>query len=105
MLTGEGFSQCFTGTDCTDDQVPAANKRECCIGTNDGLSYNDRGTCTECIGNVTNVCNYRTPNETKKAKGSNDVLTFTRRMSDHVSPFTFYRTIFLAFHIKKHSSE
>ena len=44
-----GSSQCFTRADCRGDQVPAGNQRECCIETNTGLSYNDGGTCTECI--------------------------------------------------------
>ena len=48
---GQVFSQCFTGTGCTGDQVPAVSQRECCIETNTGLSYNDGGgTCTVCIG-------------------------------------------------------
>ena len=50
LLTGQVVSQCFTGTDCTGDQVPASSQRECCVGTDAGLSYNDRGTCTVCIG-------------------------------------------------------
>ena len=50
LLTGQVVSQCFTGTDCTGDQVPASSQRECCLRTNDGLSYNDGGTCTVCIG-------------------------------------------------------
>ena len=50
LLTGEGLSQCFTSADCTGDQVPASSERECCVGTDTGLSYNDGGTCTVCIG-------------------------------------------------------
>ena len=46
----EGFSQCFTGTGCTGDQVPASSQRECCVGTN-GLSFTDNdGTCSACVG-------------------------------------------------------
>ena len=37
-------------TDCTGDQVPASSQRECCVETDTGLSYNDGGTCTVCIG-------------------------------------------------------
>ena len=79
LLTGEGLSQCFTSNGCTGDQVPADNQRECCVGTNTGLSYYDGGSCTVCIGNV---CNYRTPNETKfytrlDTKGSHDVIIMT----------------------------
>ena len=50
LLTGQAFCQCFTGSDCTGGQVAADSERECCVGTNDGLSYNDGGSCTECIG-------------------------------------------------------
>ena len=45
-----GSSQCFTNADCTGDQVPADNRRDCCVKTNTSLSYNDGGSCTECIG-------------------------------------------------------
>ena len=50
LLTGEGFSQCFDSTGCTGSQVVARDKRDCCVGTNDGLSFNNGGTCTNCIG-------------------------------------------------------
>ena len=50
LFSGQGFSQCFISADCTGDQVPAGSEIECCVGTNTGLSYNDGGTCTECIG-------------------------------------------------------
>ena len=50
LFSGQAVSQCFTVTGCTGDQVPAGSQRECCVGTNTGLSYNDGGTCTECIG-------------------------------------------------------
>ena len=50
LLAEEGFSQCFTNTDCTGDFVPAANQKECCAGTDEGLSYNGGGTCNLCIG-------------------------------------------------------
>ena len=50
LLAGNGFSQCFTDTDCTGSLVPAANQKECCAGTNEGFSYNDGGTCNLCTG-------------------------------------------------------
>ena len=50
LLTGQGFSQCFTGSNCTGDQVPAVSQKDCCVGTNTGLSYNDTWGCTVCIG-------------------------------------------------------
>ena len=50
LLTGQTFSQCFTGSGCTGGQVAADSERGCCVGTNDGLSYNGGGSCTVCIG-------------------------------------------------------
>ena len=50
LFSGQGFSQCFTNAGCTGDQVPAVSQRECCVETNTGLSYNDGGTCSMCIG-------------------------------------------------------
>ena len=50
LLTGEGLSQCYTGTDCTGSVVSASNQRDCCVGTNDGLSFSDGITCSICIG-------------------------------------------------------
>ena len=47
---GQAVSRYFTGSDCTGDLVPASSQRDCCVKTNDGLSYNDGGTCTVCIG-------------------------------------------------------
>ncbi|CAI8012408.1 hypothetical protein GBAR_LOCUS7955 [Geodia barretti] len=49
LLIGQGFSQCFTNTDCTGGLVEAADQRACCVGTDDGLSFNDGTTCTLCI--------------------------------------------------------
>ena len=50
LLAGEGFSQCYSDTACSGSLVPAANQRECCAGTDEGLAYNDGGTCSVCIG-------------------------------------------------------
>ena len=50
LLTGEGLSQCYTGTDCTGSVVSASNQRDCCVGTNDGLYYRDGSTCSICVG-------------------------------------------------------
>ena len=50
LLTGEGLSQCYTGTDCAGSVVSASNQRDCCVGTNDGLSFSDGSTCSICIG-------------------------------------------------------
>ena len=51
LLTGEGFSQCYNSTGCTGSLVVAVDQRDCCIGTNNGLSFNIGGICTNCIGN------------------------------------------------------
>ena len=50
ILSGQVVSQCFTVSNCTGDQAPAGSERECCVETDTGLSYNDGGTCTVCIG-------------------------------------------------------
>ena len=50
LLPGQGFSQCFTGTNCTGDEVVALDKRDCCVGTDDGLSFSDGSNCSLCIG-------------------------------------------------------
>ena len=45
--------QCFTVPDCIQDSFPSPSARECCVGTEDGRSYQDiDGTCTvkQCIG-------------------------------------------------------
>ena len=50
LLAGEGFSQCYSDTACSGSLVPADNQRECCAGTDEGLSYSAGGTCNLCIG-------------------------------------------------------
>ena len=52
MLAGEGFSgeECFNSTGCTGSLVRVSSERECCVGTNDDLSFRDGVSCTNCIG-------------------------------------------------------
>ena len=50
LLPGQGFSQCFTGTNCTGGEVVALDERDCCVGTDDGLSFSDGSNCSLCIG-------------------------------------------------------
>ena len=50
LLAEEGFSQCYSDTACSGSLVPADNQRECCAGTDEGLSYSSGGTCSVCIG-------------------------------------------------------
>ena len=50
LLTGQGFSQCFSSTNCTGGLVVAADQRACCVGTDDGLSFNNGTSCNLCIG-------------------------------------------------------
>ena len=49
---------CFSNPDCTGAQITAglACARDCCVGTDDGLSYGTPGNCRECVGECT--CNY-----------------------------------------------
>ena len=49
LLTGEGFCRCFESVGCTGSLVSAYSKRDCCVGTNDGLSFHDGVSCTNCI--------------------------------------------------------
>jgi hypothetical protein len=49
LLTGYSYSQCYIDTGCTGSAIQAADRKECCIGTNDGLSYHEGGTCTQCV--------------------------------------------------------
>ena len=43
-------SECYTNADCTGNQVAVTNQRQCCVWTNDGLSYSDGSSCTVCRG-------------------------------------------------------
>ena len=49
LLFQEGSSQLCT--DCTGARVAATDERNCCVGTDDGLSFHDGSTCSLCIGN------------------------------------------------------
>ena len=50
LLTRQGLSQCFTSSDCTGDEVVSLDKPDCCVGTDDGLAFNDGSSCSLCIG-------------------------------------------------------
>ena len=41
---------CFTNSDCTGDIIPANDTRDCCVGTDNGLSFLSGSVCTECVG-------------------------------------------------------
>ena len=47
--------QCYNQPNCTGDVVPGpTTAEECCVGTDDGMSFGDSGgTCTvsQCVGN------------------------------------------------------
>ena len=47
-----GLSQCYTDTNCTGETVPANSQRECCVETDEGLSFFDTNglLCAVCIG-------------------------------------------------------
>ena len=45
-----GLPQCFSNTNCTGAVVDAADQRDCCVGTDDGLSYHNGTNCHLCIG-------------------------------------------------------
>ena len=56
VLTGE-CGVCFSNPDCTGAQITAgsASARDCCVGTDDGLSYSTPGNCRQCIGENNNA--------------------------------------------------
>ena len=56
LLYFAGLSQCYTAADCTGEEVAAADQRDCCVGTNDGLAYNDGSTCNRCVGLLVKMC-------------------------------------------------
>ena len=45
--------ECYYLPDCQGESFPVENARECCVGTEDGVSYSQDGDCTirQCIGN------------------------------------------------------
>ena len=47
---------CFSNSDCTGAQISAGSARDCCVGTDDGLSYGSPGDCRECIGEYNYAC-------------------------------------------------
>ncbi|CAI8015468.1 hypothetical protein GBAR_LOCUS9583, partial [Geodia barretti] len=49
LLAGQGYSQCFSSTDCSGTEVTANDERDCCVGTDDGRSYQLGTSCTTCI--------------------------------------------------------
>ena len=49
LLSGQGLCQCYSQSSCVGDVVSSSDQRDCCVNQN-GLSYNDTGTCRPCIG-------------------------------------------------------
>ena len=61
MRPSPGSCQCFTNTDCTGCQVVSSSQRDCCVETDDGLSYNDGSTCNQCRGKYIDLLIERDP--------------------------------------------
>ena len=36
---------CFTSKDCKGTYTPMSTARQCCVDTDDGMSYAEHGTC------------------------------------------------------------
>ena len=49
LLSGQGLCQCYSESSCAGDVVSSSDQRDCCVSQN-GVSYNDAGTCRPCIG-------------------------------------------------------
>ena len=47
-----GFSQCYSSSSCTGSTIAAVSARDCCVGTDDGLSFSNGGSCTACVGGL-----------------------------------------------------
>ena len=41
---------CYSGTNCSGDTVTAVSARECCVDTENGLSFFSSAGCSPCIG-------------------------------------------------------
>ena len=52
----EDLHLCYNNSNCTGAVFYAEDQRDCCIGTNDGLSYNNGSSCHLCIGMMCSVC-------------------------------------------------
>ena len=59
VLSEEGFSQCFTNTDCTGDEVVVTDRRDCCVGTDDGISFQNGSSCSLCVGMAVVALDFR----------------------------------------------
>ena len=57
LLSGQGLCQCYSQSSCAGDVVTSSDQRDCCVSQN-GLSYNDTGTCTPCIGMLVMSASY-----------------------------------------------
>ena len=49
LLSRKALCQCYSELNCGGDVLPSNDQRDCCVMQN-GLSYNDAGTCRPCIG-------------------------------------------------------
>ena len=49
LLSRKALCQCYSELSCGGDVLPSNDQRDCCVMQN-GLSYNDAGTCRPCIG-------------------------------------------------------
>ena len=49
LLSGEGLCQCYSQLDCEGDVVLSVGQSDCCVNQN-GLSFDNVGTCRPCIG-------------------------------------------------------
>ena len=51
------FSLCYSSTSCTGSIIAASSARDCCAGTDDGLSFSDGEECHVCIGIIIIIIN------------------------------------------------
>ena len=50
--------RCYTGANCEGSWFPMASAIECCVDTDDGMSFSIDGVCCtlQCIGVIIQVC-------------------------------------------------
>lgn len=46
------FSECYTSSSCSGSTVRASSAKDCCVGTDEGLSFFDGVNCRACTGQL-----------------------------------------------------
>ena len=41
---------CYNSPNCTGPNTVTVNPKECCVGTDESVSYSDKENCGQCVG-------------------------------------------------------